>query len=106
MTLADVLCLFIALVALGLLAYVAMKQHSEAAAFFGSAARFQDAIENRALKISQRYRLGVDPTSEAEPVLAGQRMPMPEMPDVLKARWKEAAEGSNIPDTWQVPQEV
>ncbi len=97
----------VALAAVGILVYQSLRIHGEAAAFFGSAARFQDAIENRAYKLASRDTLGVDPAVSSEPVMAGQRMAMPEMPDVLRAKWKEATEGSNLPDAWQMPpQEV
>lgn len=99
----DIACLGVALLSLGLSAYIVLAVWSSAAKFHGSAARFQDAIENRALKIAGR---GQVPQPQPEPGIARAGMPpMPEMPDVLKTRWKERTEGSNIPDTWQIPAE-
>lgn len=96
------ICLGVAIVALAIAATVVLLVYSNAAGFYGSAARFADAIENRAARMRGVPQVPEQPIPQTGPLFAG----MPEMPDILKKEWKARTEGSNIPDSWEMPEEV
>ena len=92
-----------------LCAYVSVTMFRTAAAFYGSAARFADAIDARAQqRVNSLTRTPiVPPPSEPDGLPAYKPgLDMPPMPDTLKAMWSERTRDSNLPDKWDMPEDA